>query len=107
MSLLVAQQRVLLQVALDSGDWNTAMLLWPLDDPLKTDVFGCTEEQMRRVHSYRKAVSELQATHSRQHGTTSDGEGDGEQQSGIRRGRGRGRGRGGKGAEAAPDGKKE
>ena len=54
------------QVAIDQGEWTNALLMWPDDDPLGTEDFGGDEEEMKKIHSYRKALSELKTRHGRQ-----------------------------------------
>ena len=51
------------QVALDGGDWSNADLLIPIAEGLDTGKFGGTERELAAVHSYRKAVKELQRNH--------------------------------------------
>ena len=58
-ALTVPFQKCLMQMALDNGDWTAGMLLWPYPDPLSGEQFGGTEEEMRRVAAYMKAVSDL------------------------------------------------
>jgi hypothetical protein len=88
-ALTVQMLKVLHQLAVDGGSWDTAMMLWPAPDPLASDEFGGSELEMRRIHAYRKAVSELrkkvQSTEQEESEET-PGKGSG--------GGGRGRGRG-------------
>jgi hypothetical protein len=55
------QMKVLLQVAIDRGDWTNATLLSPHTDPLHTESFGGEEREMRSVVNYQKALKELKA----------------------------------------------
>jgi hypothetical protein len=47
------------QVALDQGDWRTAILMIPEEDPLGRPDFGGDELELKRIHSHRKAIKEL------------------------------------------------
>ena len=58
-ALLVQGQKALLQMALDGGSWENARLLGPEPDPYEQAEFGGLEEEMARVHRYRKAITDL------------------------------------------------
>ena len=47
------------QMALDQGTWDNALLLLPTPDPLQTDEFAGTEEEMLAVAKYRKGLADL------------------------------------------------
>lgn len=101
-ALAVQSQKVLVQLAIDHGSWDTAMLLWPGEDPLAGEEFGGDEEEMRRVYGYRKAVQELKTKHSRLE-TPEGGDEVDETTAGRRKGgRGRGAGRGKGDGPSAP-----
>ena len=51
--------KALHQVALDQGAWENALLLLPTPDPLQTDEFAGTEEEMLAVAKYRKGLTDL------------------------------------------------
>ena len=61
------------QVALDGGSWDSAALMIPLPDALQEPVFGGSERELAAVHSYRKAMKDLRAKHTRTE-ETSDSE---------------------------------
>jgi hypothetical protein len=56
---LTQLHKALVQNALDNNSWDAAILLWPMPDPLAFEQFGGTEEEMRRVAGYMKAVDEM------------------------------------------------
>jgi hypothetical protein len=41
------------------GDWSASALLIPSEDSLAKPSFGRTEEELERIHSYRKALRDL------------------------------------------------
>ncbi len=56
-------QKILHQGAVDQGDWATGILLWPTPDPLGTEDFGGGMDEMKQIHAYKKALSELRIKH--------------------------------------------
>jgi hypothetical protein len=60
-ALLIQAQKCLLQMALDGGLWDNGRLLWPEPDPFEQVEFGGLEEEMSRVHAYRKAINDLKS----------------------------------------------
>jgi hypothetical protein len=58
--------KVLLQHAIDGGDWASATLLWGSPDPLGTEDFGGDYAEMEAVHRYRKALADLKQKHRQQ-----------------------------------------
>ncbi len=61
-AMVVQMQKVLVQVSVDMGNWDTAQLLWPLADMEETIAFGGGESEMRAAHRYKKALAELKGT---------------------------------------------
>lgn len=60
-SLMIVQLlRAVHQVALDQGPWQAASLLLSHTDPMERQRFGGEPEQLERIASYLKAVSELE-----------------------------------------------
>ena len=60
-SLMIVQLlRAVHQVALDQGSWQAASLLLSHQDPMERQKFGGEPEQLERIASYLKAVSELE-----------------------------------------------
>ena len=60
-SLMIVQLlRAVHQVALDQGSWQAASLLLSHTDPMERQRFGGEPEQLERIASYLKAVSELE-----------------------------------------------
>lgn len=62
-ALVVQAQKVLHQVAVDAGEWQTGVLLWPAADPLGRDEFAGSMREMKDVHSFKKALTELRSKH--------------------------------------------
>ncbi len=75
--------KVLLQLAIDNGDWTSAALLWGSPDPLGTEDFGGDHAEMEAVHRYRKALTELKNKHRQPNGG-GDGDEEEEKPSGSR-----------------------
>ncbi len=96
-ALLIQCQKMILQMTLDRGSWDSARLLWPETDPYETMEFGGSEVEMHRIHQYRKALADLKTKTKanpedpKRHNPEEGGEGD-EKKSGRRKGKGRGRG---------------
>jgi hypothetical protein len=61
---VVQLQKVLVQMVSDAGSWETAVLLWPIPDPLSSESFGGTEQEMQQIHRYRRAVTDLRQKHN-------------------------------------------
>ena len=85
------------ETAIDHGSWNNSMLLLPLDDPLRADLFGGDHDEMTAVSQWNRGIRDLRtqdasAAHSQhpQHQSTGpEGEdGEGGQQQPARRPRG-------------------
>ena len=111
LALLVQLQKVMVQHVLDQGGWDAAILLWPYNDPLQAEQFGGTEEEMRRVAGYIKAVGELKSQQKTRPSQQDSFEGEehlsgsvpsGEGKGGRKKDKGGGRGRGGQ-APAVPE----
>ena len=66
-ALRVQGQKRLPQYGLDNGEWSSASLLWPEPDALSSEAFGGSEQEMRRIHAYKKAVSELRSKNRGDH----------------------------------------
>ena len=47
------------QVAIDDGDWSTAFLFLPWEDPLQGDDFAGDPNEMLAAQSYKTAMSDL------------------------------------------------
>ena len=58
-AFLVQLLKAILQVNLDAGDWRTAHLLLPTQDPLARREFGGEESEIQAIVEYRKAQHEL------------------------------------------------
>ncbi len=58
-ALLVQLHKVLLRVAVDQGSWDTAVPLWTFPDPLGSELFAGSPEEMIAARAYKKAMSEL------------------------------------------------
>ena len=87
-------------MAIDNGDWTTAMLLWPTADPLAGEEFGGAVDEMTAVYKYKKALNELRTKHRApgQHGEEEDDEDKpANPKKNGKKGGGRGRGAGGAG----------
>ena len=50
------------QSCIDQGDWSTAVMILPTEDPLNRTPFGADERQLAEIYSYRKAIRELKST---------------------------------------------
>jgi hypothetical protein len=95
-ALLCQAQKACLQMALDGGSWENAKLLWPETDIQSVTEFGGTETEMRMVHQYKKAVTEIKTRLKNPEAEPQDaGAGSDEGPKNDKKGRGRGRGRGG------------
>ena len=76
---LVMLLQAIHQAAIDHGDWSTAALLVPSEDPLARAPFGAGERELQNVHAYRKAMSDLAAKFgARPAAQDGDGHGGGE-----------------------------
>ena len=64
-AMVCQQLKVVHQVALDHGGWDSALLLWAHEDPLGAEAFGGEELEMEKVHRYQKAKKELCTSISR------------------------------------------
>ena len=62
---LVQILKCLHQVALDSGEWTTANLLLPTEDPLAPDEFGGEPEELQVAYNYVSAMKELKTRHDK------------------------------------------
>jgi len=51
--------KALHQVAVDHGNWETALLLIPLPDAVGDTPFGGDEEELESIHAYMKSLREL------------------------------------------------
>ena len=105
-AMLVQALKALHQVALDKGDWASATLLWPGEDPTVGEHFGGSETEMRHVHSYRKSLSELRGHHNRNPGgagSSGDHLNQNEENDASEAPRGRGRGRPQRGRGRGPE----
>eukprot|EP00973_Karenia_brevis_P035831 4945493-Karenia_brevis.AAC.1 len=58
---LIQLVKGLLQVALDKGDWATAQLLLPWQDPTARAEWGGDEKELEEIYKYRRAIKELRA----------------------------------------------
>ena len=63
---LVQMLKALHQAALDKGQWKHASLLMPTADPLARVDFGGNESEMRKIHTFGKALSQLKEKHGGQ-----------------------------------------
>ena len=75
-ALLCQLLKVLHQVSLDHGSWESTSLLWAFKDPLSPEAFVGDEDEMVRVHTYQKAQHELRGNILK--GTTAGGGGGGD-----------------------------
>ena len=51
--------RALHQVAIDHGEWHTALKLLPHKDPLERETFGGTEQDLQAVYAYQESLNKL------------------------------------------------
>ena len=49
------------QVAMDKGEWDTAQLLLPDENPLSRQEWAASEKELEEIYGYRKAVRELRS----------------------------------------------
>ena len=94
-ALVIQALKTVQQVSLDFGDWTTASLLWPFQDPLASEEFAGEESEMREVYMYKKGLAELKAKSRTSRGLDEQGNqtSTGNQQNPEGEGRGRGNGR--------------
>ena len=52
--------RTLFQVGADEGSWDNAVHLMPLSDPADRERWGGSEDDLARIHEYRKCLAELE-----------------------------------------------
>ncbi len=50
-AMTVQAAKAIYQVGLEGGEWQTANLLWPLQDPMGSDEWAGTAEEMRAAHA--------------------------------------------------------
>jgi len=73
--------KALHQVAVDHGNWETALLLIPLPDAIGDTPFGGDEEELESIHAYMKSLRELKIKASNRDVDKGDkGEDDGAEQ---------------------------
>ena len=58
-AFIVQVLKSLHQCAEDGGDWGTASLMLPVEDPLTQDSFGGSPEELMMCHAYKSAMSDL------------------------------------------------
>jgi len=64
-ALLVQLSKAIHQTALDGNVWTNSALLIPVKDPLATDEFGGSYEELSAVASYRSALRDLKSQHQK------------------------------------------
>ena len=58
-AFIVQLLKSLHQCAEDGGDWSTASLMLPVEDPLTQDSFGGSPEELMMCHAYKSAMADL------------------------------------------------
>ena len=89
--MLVQLHKVVFQVALDMGAWDTAVLLWPLPDPLGSEEYAGNPDEMLAAQKWNKAMIELKPKARGR--PQQDGEEEGDEDRAERQRRPRGKGK--------------
>jgi hypothetical protein len=62
-ALLCQLEKAIAQAVLDGNSWSNASLILPINDPLETEEWGGSFQELEGIASYHKGMADLRANH--------------------------------------------